>query len=275
MNNTILLALIFFIACSSDKNNEQNLNSETTLENNSSPKSILAIFAHPDDESTVMPILNKYTKEGHHVNLVLASDGRYGVTEHAKIPAGDSLAMVRSGEAKCACEKLGINDPILLGYHDQLNAGDGFHNFNTTIRGITQNVDSLFNIFDPDVIITWGPEGYTGHPDHRLVGSIVTELYMKTDWAKPVSLLYPGLPKENGGADIQWLSSVNKDYLDVRIKVNQDNLQAMKEAWLCHQSQYTTEDIEGMMTMLKSVISDTIYLRSFQPSKLIKNNPFF
>jgi hypothetical protein len=59
---------------------------------NPSPKGkvILAIFAHPDDEEWVAPVLAKYAEEGVSVYLVVATDGRFGVTPHAKIPAGDS-----------------------------------------------------------------------------------------------------------------------------------------------------------------------------------------
>jgi LmbE family N-acetylglucosaminyl deacetylase len=57
------------------------------------PKHLLAIFSHPDDEATVSPVLAKYAAEGVTVYLAIATDGRYGVTDHAKIPAGDSLAV--------------------------------------------------------------------------------------------------------------------------------------------------------------------------------------
>ena len=44
-------------------------------------KSILAVFAHPDDESTIAPILARYTREGAKVYLVIVTDGRYGTND--------------------------------------------------------------------------------------------------------------------------------------------------------------------------------------------------
>src|SRR5512146_1346015 len=66
------------------------------------PKTILAVFAHPDDERIVGPLLAGYARSGVRTLLVIATDGRKGVTPHAHIPAGDSLARVRAGEARCA-----------------------------------------------------------------------------------------------------------------------------------------------------------------------------
>src|SRR5215208_7452034 len=66
------------------------------------PGTLVAIFAHPDDESIVSPALARYAREGTKVYVVVATDGRKGVSPHAKIPGGDSLATVRAGEARCS-----------------------------------------------------------------------------------------------------------------------------------------------------------------------------
>ena len=79
-------------------------------------KTIMAVFAHPDDEAVtnVSALLARYAREGHIVYLVIATKGELGTNKHAAIPAGDSLAKVRAGEAACACTSLGIKPPILL-----------------------------------------------------------------------------------------------------------------------------------------------------------------
>ena len=55
-------------------------------------RTLVAVFAHADDERIVGPLLARYSREGARVVLVIATDGRKGVTRHAGIPAGDSLA---------------------------------------------------------------------------------------------------------------------------------------------------------------------------------------
>jgi len=81
----------------------------------------MAVFAHPDDEFTISPLLAKYAKERHTIYLVIATKGELGVTEHAEIPACDTLALKRAGEAACSCEKLGIK-PLV--YSDLVMATD-------------------------------------------------------------------------------------------------------------------------------------------------------
>ena len=59
------------------------------------PKKLLAIFAHPDDEQSVAPLLVKLVEEGVEVTLVIATDGRLGVNEYNDNKAGDGLANIR------------------------------------------------------------------------------------------------------------------------------------------------------------------------------------
>jgi LmbE family N-acetylglucosaminyl deacetylase len=70
-------------------------------------RTLLAVFAHPDDEQVISPLLARYAREGVRVHLAIATDGQKGVREHAGIAAGDALATARAAEARCACEKLG------------------------------------------------------------------------------------------------------------------------------------------------------------------------
>src|SRR5262249_10966635 len=50
---------------------------------------LVAVVAHPDDETIVSPALARYAREGARVVVVVATDGRKGVAAHAHIPAGD------------------------------------------------------------------------------------------------------------------------------------------------------------------------------------------
>jgi len=79
---------------------------------------LVAVFAHPDDETIVAPALSHAARNGATVYVVIATDGRRGVSRHAGIPAGDSLAAVRAGEARCSAAALGARPPVLLGFED-------------------------------------------------------------------------------------------------------------------------------------------------------------
>src|SRR6476469_3694003 len=71
-----------------------------------SAHTLVAIFAHPDDETIVSPALAHYARNGTRVSA------------HAHIPAGDSLAKVRADDARCSARQLGAQPPVLLGFPD-------------------------------------------------------------------------------------------------------------------------------------------------------------
>jgi LmbE family N-acetylglucosaminyl deacetylase len=239
--------------------------------NSGARRTLLAVFAHPDDEATVSPVLAKYAAEGVTVHLAIATDGRLGVTQHAGIPEGDALARVRSEELTCAAEKLGIQPPITFGLQDQLKMGEGFGAFQEQLRSLRDNVTRLFTTLKPDVILTWNASGWTGHSDHRLVGSVVTEVFVSGAWEKPAQLYYAAIPTGSlpAGAPIE-LATVDPRYLTVRIPVSEADYEKAKASWLCHKSQYTPETIEGMHQMIKGALKGTTY---FQPFGVVAKEP--
>src|SRR3954466_14157395 len=75
---------------------------------------ILAVFAHPDDERVIGPLLSKLAREGRETHLVIATDGAKGVRDFAHIPAGPQLAAARTKEAQCAAKRLGVRTLHIL-----------------------------------------------------------------------------------------------------------------------------------------------------------------
>jgi LmbE family N-acetylglucosaminyl deacetylase len=84
-----------------------------------STRTLLAVFAHPDDEAIAGPLLAKYaTEKGTRVVLAVVTNGDKGVTPFAGIPAGEALAAGRAKEAACSARELGIEPPVLFGLPD-------------------------------------------------------------------------------------------------------------------------------------------------------------
>lgn len=83
-----------------------------------SSQPIVAVFAHPDDERVIGPLLSRLAREGRETHLVIATDGSQGVRDFAKIPAGAELAAVRAKEAQCAATRLGVRQLHMLGLPD-------------------------------------------------------------------------------------------------------------------------------------------------------------
>lgn len=227
------------------------------------PPVILAIFAHPDDESTVSMVLAKYAAAGARVYLATATDGRLGVNEHGGIPAGDSLAAARVKELQCATEKLGIHPPIMFGLYDQLKMGEGLPPYMAQIGEMRDRVTKLFEELHPDVVITWGPSGWTGHPDHRMVSDVVTEVFQSRKWDRPSQLYYPAIPTSRVPPNNPIpLAPVDDSFLTVRVPVSEQDYEKSKAGWLCHATQYTPEQVEQLYQSLHAAQAGIAY---FQP----------
>src|SRR5206468_5630783 len=152
---------------------------------------VVAIFAHPDDERVIGPLLSRLAREGRETHLVIATDGSKGVRDFAHLSAGAVLAAAREKEASCAAKRLGVRQLHLLGLPD-----GGLASFDVLGRlrvALAAIIDSL----KPAAIITFGPEGGTGHPDHRLVGDVVTQIVQADPrYYANLDLLYASLPTE-------------------------------------------------------------------------------
>lgn len=252
-----ILATLFLTRCASPAAGEGSA---------ARPPVLLAIFAHPDDESTVGPVLAKYAAEGARVYLAVATDGRLGVSAHAGIPAGDDLAAARVKELQCAADKLGLQPPIQFGLHDQLKMAEGLPAHADQLRVMRERVAGLFAELQPDAVITWGPSGWTGHPDHRLVGAIVTEVFQSQRWQRPAQLYYAGLPSGAVPASNPIpLATVDARFLTTRVPVSAADDEKAREAWLCHKSQYTPEQVEQLRQPLLTAQAGAVLFQPLVP----------
>jgi len=228
-------------------------------------KTLLAIFAHPDDEGIVAPMLAKYASEGVNVRWVIITDGQFGVREHAKIPAGQALIDVRQKEAICASEQLGISAPTFLDYVDaDLHKRENLHKLNIDLI-------ALINDIKPDTIVTWGPDGGYGHADHRLVSSVLTGIIQQGGENMPDELLYAGVPsfqreglkniKTQFGHYIKQVWGVTDlDYLSYRIPFSAHDLTKTRNAFSCYQSQFTEDELTDIFNFM-SQANGVTYLR--------------
>jgi LmbE family N-acetylglucosaminyl deacetylase len=219
---------------------------------------LVAVFAHPDDEVFVAPLLARYAREGHDVHLVIATDGHLGVRDFAGIPAGEQLAAVRAEEARCAARELGIHPPVLLGFPD---AGVSAH-----LPRLRAEFSRLFTELRPDAVVTFGPDGATGHPDHRLVGNVVTELVQEGTLEWPRALYYVSVPAERAAAaqaTMPRVAATAERYLPVHVAYEPRDRAAAVASFACHPSQFSPEEQAVINQALEQVGAGVIYLRSW------------
>jgi len=219
---------------------------------------LVAVFAHPDDERMVGPLLARYAREGNAVYLVIATDGSKGAAAHAHIPLGDSLATVRAAEARCATDVLGINAPILLGLED-----GGLASF-AVLAKLRTELRRIFSELRPDAVITFGPDGGTGHPDHRLVGDAVSDVVQSGTPVMTDALFYPALPAERmtDASPARPTMNVALDkYLPVRIAYTDSDFDAAHRSYACHESQYTRPQVDANMRYMQHAYNGFVRLR--------------
>jgi len=211
------------------------------------------VAAHADDETPIAPILARYAREGVQVYLIIATDGGAGAGQQGHIPRpdgtvpGEELVRQRSEEARCASQALGIQPPILLGFPDG-KLGD-YVGDRTLISRMTQRIAEELARLHPDAVITWGPDGGTGHPDHRIVGNIATQLQRFGAPGVPERVFYMNLPVEgmramNPPRPEPPLVVPQAKFFTVRVPFAPEDLQATKRAAACHRSQFTAEVAE-------------------------------
>lgn len=123
---------------------------------------ILGVWAHPDDESFMVGgILSMAAANGQQVICVTATKGEAGVRDESKWPAA-TLAETRTHELEKALEILGIKEHRWLGYLDGKCA-------DVDEAEAVDHILQLIEQYKPDTIITFPPDGMTGHPDHQAV----------------------------------------------------------------------------------------------------------
>lgn len=219
---------------------------------------ILAVFAHPDDERVIGPLLSRLAREGREIHLVIATDGSKGVRDFAKIPAGPELAAARAREAACAANRLGMRQLRILGLPDGgLASFEVLGKLRTALVAI---IDSL----RPAAIITIGPDGGTGHPDHRLVGNVATQIVQSDARYANIDLLYASLPTERLRTAPRASPTVNgtaEALLTVRVPFEERDLVAGREEFACHRSQYAPAEMDSVNAYLKHAWNGTVWLR--------------
>jgi len=126
---------------------------------------ILAIFAHPDDEIGVGSTLAHYSAAGVRTVLACATRGEAATIYCDECATRENLAEVRTRELECACQHLGITELRWLDWPD------GGVQAQPRAAAIDQVV-ALIRDVRPDVIITHPANGLYPHPDHLAVWEI-------------------------------------------------------------------------------------------------------
>jgi LmbE family N-acetylglucosaminyl deacetylase len=200
---------------------------------------VLGVWAHPDDEAYLSAGLMAMARAaGSSVVCVTATAGDHGTDDPGRFPP-DVLAPIRRAELAAALRSLDVREHRVLGLTDGTLAELDPEPQVTRLR-------RLIAWFQPDTIVTFGPDGMTGHPDHRTVSAWTTAawraascagrlLYATTTdaFADEFAHLHDRLPVFGPGLPLRTPA----DELAVAVHVAGPHLDAKERALHSHASQ--------------------------------------
>jgi LmbE family N-acetylglucosaminyl deacetylase len=153
---------------------------------------ILAVYSHPDDETTVTAgTFMRYAQEGVEVYVITATRGEWGALgSGGMVLTREELPAVREAELLANLKTYGVNPPLVLDYIDGTLKDADIDEHVGLILAEMKRVK-------PDVVITWGPTGISHHDDH-IATSQATDAAFKQYLAiaeKGPRLFYVAVPK--------------------------------------------------------------------------------
>jgi LmbE family N-acetylglucosaminyl deacetylase len=230
-------------------------------------RTLVAVWAHADDEAPVAPILARYAREGVQVHTIIATDGAQGAA-NTSVPRGSEIARLRAEEARCSAQALGIHPPILLGFPD--GALGDYNADPALLFRVTQRVLEELQRLQPAVLITWGPDGGYGHPDHRIVSSIVTQLARADAPGVPQRVFYASLPADsiramNPTRGVPPFVIPRAEMFTVRVSFTEADLNAARRSFECHKTQVSQETIDRVIPATSDAWNGEIRLSPMVP----------
>lgn len=264
-------------------------------------KVLLAVLAHPDDETFgTGGSLAYYAGQGVEVHLVCATRGEVGEVDPELLGDFNSVGELREHELRCAAGHLGLTGVHFLDYRDSGMAGSPENHHPQALAAADQqkvvgDIVHYIRLLKPQVVITFDPIGGYMHPDHIAIHKAADEaFYAAADPAqypsglpawKAQKLYYHTFPRGFLRTTVWLMKLTGRD--PSRFGKNQDIdltkiseakfpihaavdyrhvLEKKKQAVACHASQGGMRITSGFLDKLRKVfgISDQ-YMRAYPP----------
>ena len=234
---------------------------------------ILLVFAHPDDESSsVAGTTAKYTERGISVDLICATRGEKGT--RLDVPPEVDTATAREAGLRAAAAITGIRNIYLLGYMDgnleKVDTGE-----------IASRILNIMREVRPEIVISFGPDGISGHPDHKAISKAATLAFdMSTEAGTgPRKLYYVTIPEsvltDVGGEHANGVITRPDDEVTATIDISR-HLDTKIRALQAHSSQ---QDARWLAEIFLQSVESTGVSREFlylaRPKKTTKEIDIF
>lgn len=171
------------------------------------PGRLLGLFAHPDDEVFCLAgTIARCSQAGASTAIVSLTRGEAGQIRDSAVATRRTLGAARTVELARAAQALGVGHASCLDLADGTLAQRPLEEVAATIRGVIDR-------FDPDVVVTFGPDGAFGHPDH-VTSSLATLEAIRT-MPDPPRLLHARFPAHEQlllDLIVEWLTSTEQRF---------------------------------------------------------------
>jgi len=211
--------------------NDSNSSTSTPSQSSINQRTLLAVYAHPDDEAFgTGGLLAHYAARGVRVALVCATRGEAGQISDPSLATPETLGRVREAELRCAAGILGVSDLILLDHRDSGMAGspDNQHPralIQASADVVVPELVAIIRRLRPQVVVTFEPNGGYGHPDHIAIHRhTVAAFHAAGDPARypecgqpwqPARLFYTSIPRSVLIKMRDHLAALGEDTTDV------------------------------------------------------------
>lgn len=203
------------------------------MQENLQGKVIIAVLAHPDDESFGMGgTLAYYSSKGVAVHLLCATRGEAGSVDPHYLEKYKSIAELREAELACAAKALGLASVTYLGFRDSGMTGspDNKHSdalMNASLGDVVAKIVEQINLLKPQVVLTFDPVGGYHHPDHIAIHNatvkafqLVRETAKSAGAYRPQKLCYMALNRRRLRLIVRWMRLLGRD--PTRVGRNKD-----------------------------------------------------
>ena len=264
-------------------------------------KTILAVLAHPDDESFGLGgTLALYANKGYDTYLICATRGEVGTVDEEHLTGFTDIAELRTDELRRAATHLGLKNVFFLGYRDSGMPGmeDNKHpdaQINHPVDEVARHVVKYIRELKPDIVLTFDPIGGYKHPDHIHIHKATVLAFDKADDAsfhpeaglpfKPRALYYQVFPRRflrwmtrllsltgkdptkwgrNGDINLKELAEVE---FPVHVRLDVQSVSELKrQAGAQHASQGGVGMRRGLMGFITRVFGEKEdYMRAYPP----------
>ncbi len=226
-----------------ENNGRANLENLAKVKHEFLGKKFLVLTAHPDDESfAAAGTIYKNNKMGGQTVLVCATHGEKGVSHLRKPMTQNEVKKTRERELKKSAEILGISKVLLLNLPDaKLSRSGGV---------LKEKCLKIAKIERPEIIMSFGQDGLTGHKDHTAIGQVALYLAknLKLDlytFAFPKSfakIAKKPLVERRRFGKYKRMPSWKFDIPDTTVKINPE---IKRRALECHTSQLDPGGVNG------------------------------